>query len=172
MRPAAHIKDWMSQDEMLLWLHEATDKSSYQRRLAIWLTYAGRIHAHKVASMLGVSTQSVWAWISQYNTFGPTGLRRQERSGRKWAFMSINEEKEILLNLLKHTKGMRLPDVNTVKLTVEQNLGKKVSLPYIYKLLKRHNWPRLEYQAEAKVPYQKIEEDNFKKITQPWKRIT
>ena len=170
MRLAARIKDWMNQDEMLLWLQEATDKSSCQRRLSIWLTYAGRIHAHKVASMLGVSTQSVWAWISQYNTFGPTGLIRQKRGGRKWAFMSLNEEKEILLNLLKQTKDTRLPNVNTVKLTVEQKLGKKVSLPYIYKLLRRHNWPGLEYRARAESTYQKTE-DNFKKITQPWKRM-
>jgi len=171
MRPAAQIKNWMNQDEMLLWLQEAADKASYQRRLAIWLTYAGRIHAHKVASMLGVSTQSVWAWISQYNTFGPTGLHRQDRGGRKWAFLSTDEEKEILLNLLKHTKSTRLPDVNTVKLAVEKNLDKKVSKPYIYKLLKRHNWPRLEHHAKAESTYQKTK-DNFKNFTQPWKRKT
>ena len=171
MRPAARIKDWMNQDEMLLWLNEAADKASYQRRMAIWLTYTGRIHAHKVALMLGISTQSVWAWISRYNTVGPTGLHRQERGGRKWAFMSTDAEKEILLNLLKHTKNTRLPDVNTVKLTVEQKLGKKVSLPYIYKLLKRHNWPRLEYHPEAESTYQKTE-NNFKKFAQPWKRKT
>ena len=171
MRPAARIKEWMSQDEMLQWLRESPDKASYRRRMAIWLTYAGRVHAHKAASMLGVSTQSMWAWISQYNTFGPTGLIRQGRGGRKWAFMSINEEKEILLNLLEHKKSLRLPDTNVVKSAVEKKLGKKVSLPYIYKLLKRHNWPGLEYQAKTESSDQKTG-DSFRKFARPWKRKT
>ena len=171
MRPAAHIKDWMSQDEMLQWIRESPDKASYRRRMAIWLTYTGRVHAHKAALMLGVSTQSIWAWISRYNTLGPKGLIRQRQGGRKWAFMSINEEKEILLNLLEHTKSLRLPGANVVKSAVEEKLGKKVSLPYIYKLLKRNNWPGLEYPAKTESAYQKTG-DSFKKFAQPWKRKT
>jgi len=171
MRPAARIKNWMNQDEMLQWIRESPDKASYRRRMAIWLTYAGRVHAHKVASMLGVSTQSIWAWISRYNALGPKGLTRRKQGGRKWAFMSIDEEKKNLLNLLKHTKNSRLPNANTVKSAIEKKLGKKVSLPYIYKLLKRNNWPGVEYPAKAEPAYQRTG-DSFRKFARPWKRKT
>ena len=55
MRPPATIRDWLSIDRMFQWLQEAPDEASHRRRMAIWLTHTGRLHAAKVAEILGVS---------------------------------------------------------------------------------------------------------------------
>ena len=160
MRPPANIKKWLGPEEMLSWLQEAPDKAAFQRRLAIWLTSVGKINAHRVATMLEVSTQSVWGWIKSYNSIGPKGLDDNKRGGRNWAFLSINQEREILDGLIDQYNNKQIPSVRTIKKTVEDKLGRKVSAPYIYKLLKRHKWP---YICALK-------KDSFVKYAQPWKR--
>ncbi len=37
------------------------------RRLAIWVTHAGRFLAREVAELLAVSTQAIWKWVGEYN---------------------------------------------------------------------------------------------------------
>lgn len=138
MRPPAKIKDWLGPIEMLKWLQESSSESAFQRRLAIWLTSVGRIHAHKVASMLGVSTQSVWMWVKSYNSLGPNGLEHKKRGGRNWAYLSIDLERGILDEFIDQYANMDIPSVHKIKQAVERKLGHQVSTSYIYKLLKRH----------------------------------
>ena len=65
MRRSAQLQPWLSEEEMLVWLREAPDRSSYQRRLAVWLTWTKVLHAKAVAQMLRVSKQAVWLWVGQ-----------------------------------------------------------------------------------------------------------
>lgn len=160
MRPPAKIKDWLNSAEMLEWIRKSHSETTFQRRMAIWLTFAGRIHAHKVASMLDVSTQSVWQWIKSYNSFGTNGLETKKRGGRKWSYPDIVQEKEILDNLIDQYENLGIPRVGTIKEAVESKLGRKVSTSYIYKLLKRHKWPYIYALGK----------DTFTKYSQPWKR--
>ena len=88
MRSAANIKAWQSKAEMLAWVQAASDKPAYCRRTAIWLTCTAKLHAHKVADMLGVSKQAVWLWIRQYNEKGPKGLDRKGRGGPRKVVLS------------------------------------------------------------------------------------
>jgi transposase len=160
MRPPAKIKDWLGPEEMLQWVKNTSCKAAFQRRISIWLTSMGRIHAHRVASMLGVSTPSVWLWIKLYNSHGPNGLEQKKKGGRNWAYLSIGREREILDDLIDQYQNRHIPNVFTIKKAVEHKLGRKVSTPYIYKLLKRHKWPYIYAQAK----------DTFAKYAQPWKR--
>jgi len=166
MRPPASIKNWLGQKEMFQWLQDASGKTTYQRRLAIWMTSAGKIHAHKIADMLGVSTQSVWAWIKQYNNYGPIGLETQARGGRKWSYLNSQQERQILFEALGFTQNDTLPSVRQVKEILEKKIGKKVSLSYVYKLLRRHNWPHIFRDLNRL----SAKEDNFNKYSSPWKR--
>jgi len=145
---------------MLQWLYDAPSEFAFQRRMAIWLTSVGRFHAHRIASMLGVSTQSVWKWIKLYNTSGAKGLEHKKRGGRNWAYLDIDLERGILDDFISQYKSSDIPSVRQIKQGVEQKLGKKVSTSYIYKLLKRHKWPYIYAQAK----------DSFVRYSQPWKR--
>jgi len=165
MRPAAQIRDWLDREHMLTWLQESPDKATYQRRLAVWLTFAGKLHAHKIAAMLGVSLPSIWSWIKRYNTFGPRGLNRQKRGGKTWSYLEKKEEWYFLRSMLGQSEEKKLPSAQVIKLALEKKLGRKVSLSYVYKLIHRHNWPRIYTQSQ---PYAK--KDHFNTYAQPWQR--
>lgn len=166
MRPPAKIRNWLKQDQMLEWLQEAGSKSVYQRRLAIWLTAVGRMHAHRIAEMLGVSTQSVWGWIKLYNNLGPVGLEPQRQGGRNRYYCSMEEEKQYLYTLLDYAEEGKLPSTQEIKAFWEKKLGRSVSNSYIYKLLKRHGWPDIFRDGDLNAE----EDASFARQVQAWRR--
>ena len=169
MQPPAYIKPWLSIEKMFQWLQGASDESSYKRRLAIWLTHTGKLHAPKVAELLGVSTQAVWLWIRQYNTAGPEGLERKGRGGRRWGFLTSQQEAELLKPLISQARLGDTPKPIEIKQLVEKKLGRKVSMPYIYRLLARHGWADAIAQSKSRDKTSSLE-NNFQKLTHPWLR--
>jgi len=99
MRKPASIRAWLSPEDLQTWVRQGRGRDQYQRRLAIWLTHIGPFPAHRVATLLGVSKQAVWAWVSQYNRHGPQGLERQGRGGRRWGYLSWEDEQDFLASL-------------------------------------------------------------------------
>jgi transposase len=143
MRQPARIKPWFSEEELLAWVREARDREAYQKRLAIWLTKMGPFPAAAVARMLGVSKQAIWLWVGQYNEEGPEGLLRQGRGGRRWSLLSWAEEETLLKSFEKRalegewiTAKQMLPEVCKVA-------REEVSLAYVYRLLRRHQWRKI-----------------------------
>ena len=168
MRKPTYIKSWLSVEKMFKWLQEAPDESAHKRRMAIWLTCTGRLHASKVAEILGISVQAVWLWTHQYNTKGPKGLDRRGRGGRHWAFLSRQRETELLKPFIVRTRSGNVAKASEIRPVFEKELKRKVSMPYIYKLLARHGWSRIIAQRQR---IQKTTApDDFKKITRPWLR--
>lgn len=168
MRPPAKIKPYLSVEKMFKWLQNAPDQASYKRRMAIWLTFTGKLHAPTIAEILGVSTQAVWLWIRQYNTKGPLGLYRKGRGGRRWAFLKLQEEAELIKPLLRKAKSGSAPKALQIKQIIEQKLGRKVSMPYVYRLLHRNNWYETIAQSNPVSDFSK--EDTFQRFSQPWLR--
>lgn len=143
MRPPARIEPWLSTEDLQTWVREAPDKSSYQRRLAIWLTHVGQLPARQVAELLCVSKQAVWLWISQYNHQGPEGLQGQGRGGRRWAFLSAEEEQAFLEQWLPRAEQGQLLTAKQLRSHLEKRLRRRVSLGYVYRLLHRWGWRKL-----------------------------
>ena len=169
MRSPGRIKEWLSIARMFQWLQDAPDQGAYKRRMAIWLTHTGKIHANKVARILGVSKQAVWLWISQYNRQGPKGLERKGRGGRRWGFMSVQEEADLLKPLLRRARAGNPPKPGAIKQLIEEKLGKKVSMAYIYRLLRRHGWSEAIAQSKLGGKAAAYEAD-FSKLSHPWTR--
>ena len=143
MRRPAQIKPWLSEEELLSWLRDSPDRASYQRRLAIWLSWTKPMSAEEVARMLGVSKQAIWLWIGQYNQQGPEGLQRQGRGGRRWSLLELEEESRVLGRLLEKAQAGEVITARQVWPEVQKAAGQEVSLAYIYKLLKRHGWRKM-----------------------------
>lgn len=143
MRRPAQIKPWIAPEEIVIWVREAPDRTAQQRRLAIWLTYIGPLHARQVADMLCVSRQAVWLWISQYNRYGPEALRRKGRGGRRWAFLTWNQEEEFLHAIQERALAGEIIAAKQMLPEIEALVGKQVSVDSVYKLLRRHNWRKL-----------------------------
>ena len=140
MRRPAQIKSWLSEEELLAWLRDCPDRGTYQRRLAIWLTWTKSLHAEDVAQMLGVSKQAIWLWIGQYNKEGPEGLQRQGRGGRRWSLLELREEQQVLERWAKRAQQGEVITARQLLPEVQKAVGQEVSLAYLYKLLKRHGW--------------------------------
>ena len=169
MRPPAKIKNWLSTEKMSKWLQSAADERSHKRRLAIWLTHTGKLHANKRAEILGVSVQAVQLWIGQYNSSGPEGLERIGRGGRRWGFMTLDEEAAILKPFIRRVRSGKPATTKEIKKTIEQKLDRKVSLPYVYRLLKRHNFWDIIAQSKSRGDISPTG-NGFLEISRPWQR--
>jgi len=169
MRPPATIKDWLSIEKMFQWVQDSPDQSSHKCRMSIWLTHTGRLHADKVADILGVSKQAVWLWIRQYNEKGPSGLDRLGRGGRRWGILSPEEERQWLAPLIREARSGRPVKPSDVQQLVESKLHKKVSKSYIYKLLKRHDWADITGLTRSKTQSEESP-DTFGTLSKPWLR--
>jgi len=143
MRRPASIKPWLSLEDLQTWVRETHSRQEYQKRLAIWLTHIGPFPAHHVATLLGVSKQAVWLWVSQYNRHGPGGLERRGRGGRRWAYLSLDQEAAFLESLQERAQQAQILTARQIHRQLCQVTGKKVSLGYLYRLLHRHRWRKL-----------------------------
>jgi transposase len=162
VKPPAKIEPWLSPDELAIWVRESPDRESYQKRLVIWMITINRMHAQELADMLQVSKQSVWLWVSQYNNNGPEGLNRTGRGGRRWAFLPISEENDVLRALEKRAASGEVLTAKQIKPAIERAIGKEVSLGYVYRLLKRHNWRKIAPRPHHVKADRKAQEE-FKK---------
>jgi transposase len=143
MRRPALIHPWLSRERLKAWVRKAQSREEYQKRLAIWMTLTGPFPAHRVASLLLVSKQAVWLWVSQYNGKGPEGLQRQGRGGRHRAYLSLTQEAELLKGLQRRAQRGAAPTARQVQEEVSQATRIKVSISYIYRLFDRIGWRRL-----------------------------
>jgi transposase len=170
MKPPAEIKEWHNATKMFQWLQSASDEKTYKRRLVIWLTHTSKIHARKIAELLSVSTQAVWLWISQYNKYGPKALDRQGRGGKRWSFLTAEQEDKILKPFIEKIKTGQPVKPAIIKKTIEKELNKKVSMSYVYRLLSRHNWSGIIAQSTTPAKQAPTDYTGFQKLSRPWLR--
>lgn len=162
MRNPSQLNPWFSSEELLAWVQDAGGKTSYQRRLAIWLTHAGPFHAGEVARYLGVSKQAVWLWVGQYNRKGPAGLMRVGRGGRRWGFLNPEEEGCLLAQFMERASRGDVVTALHLHRDICRRVGREVSMAYVYKLLHRNAWRKLaprshhpKADAEAREAFKK-----------------
>lgn len=140
--PQPQINPWLSERELLDWMRAATTRIEHDHRLAIWLTYQ-RYPAAQVAQMLGVSTPSVWRWVGAYNRQGPSALEVGAWGGRRWGFLTLEQERVLLAGWEHEAVAGKLLTARQMHRRVCQAVGHPVTLGYIYGLLKRHRWRKL-----------------------------
>jgi transposase len=162
MRQPACLAPWVPEVELLEWLRDAASVDEHRRRMVVWLTHFGRWHAHEVAEMVGVSVQAVWKWVGQYNRQGPPGLRRRGRGGRRWSFLTVAQESELLRSLEARAARGDILTAKQVLPLASDAAGRDVSLAYVYSLLRRQGWRKLgprphhvKGDAEARAQFKK-----------------
>jgi transposase len=136
------LNPWLSEQELLDWVRSAATRAEHDHRLAVWLTYL-RYPAATVARLLGVSTPSVWRWVGAYNRQGPAALKLGAWGGRRWGFMSLEQERDLLASCEPESAAGKVLTAKQLYRRVCQAVGRKVTLAYVYGLLKRHRWRKL-----------------------------
>ncbi len=169
MRKPGVVREWLSVAKMFVWLQEAPDESAYKRRMAIWLSYTGKIHAGKIAEILDVSEQAVWLWVSQYNRQGPAGLERKGRGGRRWGFMSSKDEAAFIKPLLRRARAGNPAKPRKIREMIEAKLDITVSMSYVYRLLRRQGWAEAIAQSRSAATGETTVQD-FQSLSRPWAR--
>jgi transposase len=162
MSRSLNIHPWLSDVELLAWTQDAKTRPEYQRRLTIWLAYLEHWPAHRIARALGLSVPAIWRWVSQYNQQGPGGLERAGRGGRRWAFLSLEQERQLLAEMQKQAGGGQVLTAKQLMPRIRQVTGRKVSLDYVYRLLHRHGWRKLAPRP-AHVKADPMGQEAFKK---------
>jgi len=125
------------------WVRSSRTADEYRRRVAVWLIHFEKWSAHEIGEMIGVSVQAVWLWVGQYNKQGPEGLLRTGRGGRRWAFLTEEEERKFLTGWDERALCGQIITVKQMHEEVCRRIGKPVSLDYIYRLLHRNRWRKL-----------------------------
>ena len=164
MRAPAKVSPWMDCEELDRWARDAPTKELYQRRLAIWWTACGGRHATEIASLLQTSTRTVRRWIQQFNTGGPAALDSLNLGGRRWAYLSETEERVVLTGLRSRARAGRLVTVAELRAEVESYIGHAVSDDYLYSLLHRHGWRKVEPRPRH-VKANSVTQESFKKTS-------
>lgn len=145
----------------------AKDKETYQRWMAIWLSYKFKMKAEDVASALVVSVPAVWKWMSEFRNKGESGLERSGRGGRRWGLLSLEEESAWLKSLGEKAQSGLILTVPSLRVEVKKKVGEEVSDAYIYSLLHRHGWRKLSPRPKHPKSDPKKQEE-FKKNCPAW----
>jgi transposase len=138
MKMPAQISPWLTDEQLANWVREAPSQDAYKKRLAIWLTRKGPFHAHRVSDLLQVSKQAVWLWIKQYNSGGPESLDRKGRGGRRRAYLSLEEERQLVDRLQQQVAKGQARKAKELLPEVLAAVGQNVSVAYVYRLMQRH----------------------------------
>lgn len=163
MRGPAKIEDHLSNEAMLDWLGDSPGRDTQQRRMAIWLSGVGRLHGAKVAEMLGVSVGAIRLWIGQYNRFGPAGLDRKGRGGRRKSLLTVSQEVMLIRRWQREIDSGEPVMAVDLRKMIEQELGRKVSAGYVYRMLARHGQVSGGQSAKSSV-------GDFVSTARPWRR--
>lgn len=143
MSKSLRVEPWLSDIELVAWMRQADSRAEYQRRLAVWLAVLEPWPAHRIARTLGVSEPAIWKWLGQYNRLGPAGLERHGRGGRRWGFLSLEQETAVLAGVQQEAGRGGVLTAKHLLPAVQQAVGHEVSLPYVYSLLRRHGWRKI-----------------------------
>jgi transposase len=158
------ITSWLDGTEFAAWMQDAQTKQEYQHRLCIWLASKRSFSGSQIADMLGVSVPAVWRWVGQYNHSGPQGLARRGRGGRRWGFLTLTEERQLLADLLEQASQGQVLTAKQLLPAINARLKREVSLDYVYRLLHRHEWRKIQPRPRH-VKADPLAVDAFKKAS-------
>lgn len=133
------IVQWLTDAQIVDWMHQAETPENFQRRLAVRLVTL-RYTIKQISSMLDVSETTVQRWIQSFNSTGPQGLAVGKRGGRRRSLLTLEQEKQLIHEWLQHAGR----NAKTLQETVYRITGQQVSLKYAYDLIHRHE-PKTAY---------------------------
>ena len=154
-----------SSQELLNHMKSTKDKTEYMKFQAMHLYKVENKSANEVAQTVGTSNDMIYQWAHRYKKFGVLGLINKPRGGRKWSFMSIEEEKAMLDELTKDaTKGLVVVS-KVIRNVAEKKLGHPVSADYAEDILNRHGWRKIMPRPKHPKSSKEVQEE-FKKKCQ------
>jgi len=137
-----------------------------QRWLVIWNAIVQPRTAKEIGLSTGMAEQTVHNIISEYNRKGPKALETPGRGGRKKAYLTLQQEKELLKEFEEKALTGQIATAKDIKEEIEKRVGHEIHKTTVYRMLKRHGWRKVvprpahikkneEQQKEFKKNYRK-----------------
>ena len=125
-------------------METTSDKAEYKRLRAVYLHQVEKMRAKDVAIAIGTSVKMVYRFNGKYHKFGVDGLLNKARGGRRWAYMPLEHEKQMMDDLAQSASNGLIVITKVIKNEAEKRLGRTVSVDYAEQLLHRHGWRKVE----------------------------
>ena len=135
-----------------------------QRRLVIRHGMTNPASAEAIGKAVGLKKSTVQQLISRYNKQGPGVVNTQGKGGRKYGYLSLEEEKLFLKDCEQKAIAGHYTTVADIQKSFEQRIGKQVPKSTIYNLLKRHDWRKLSPRPHHPKT-DRAKQDAFKKTS-------
>jgi len=123
---------------------EVKDTHQWRQLEALWLREKLRKKGKEVAEILHYRVQTVHYLWHRWLREGEGMLRdRQGPGGRKHAYLTEEEEGEVLQSCIKKAQRGNIVTVQDIKKAYEDRSGKHVHVSTIYRCLRRHEWRKV-----------------------------
>ena len=110
---------------------------------AIYEAQSTKQTAKEIAVKIGVSTRYIYETLKEYNLRGKKAFINRKKGVRHRYYLSSEQEKEFLTDLLEQQTEIRIPDIEEIKKAYEERISRSAHLSTVYRLLKRNKWDRL-----------------------------
>lgn len=137
------VKPYLSSEEVMQRIKNARGFRDVQKLLVVWNATVDPRSASEIALHTGLAEQTVHNFISEYNRKGPGVLEKPGRGGRRNAYLTLEEEKELLAKFEPEGITGRIATDAEIKAEFEHRVGREVSRSTVYRLLARHRWRKV-----------------------------
>ncbi|GFE72342.1 IS630 family transposase [Chroococcus sp. FPU101] len=137
---------------------------NHRKQQKWWIVYNALVAprpAQEIALHTGTTLRTVHQVISDYNRMGVAAIEKPKTENRKRAYLSLEEERDLLAQLEPQAKKGELTTKIAIKQAFENKVGHQVHKTTIYRLIERHDWRKIK--PRGRHPKAKPEEvENFK----------
>ena len=137
------IEPHLTEEELLSLQKEVKGFWRIQQIQVIVNAQRKRRTAAELAEFSHLSKDRITQLLREYNTLGKKLFEKKGQGGRKYGYISLEEEKEFLFPYKEKAKLGKVTTVSEIQDAFEKKVGKKVARSTIYRLLHRHDWRKL-----------------------------
>lgn len=121
----------------------ASTLEEFRRYQAVHLRVNEGMDAASIARAVGLSQSTVHNIHSRCRQGGLEAIRTKGRGGRYHSYLSIDEEKAILAEVVREAERGGVLEVSKVHQMFEEKVGHTVAKNTTYQLLHRHGWRKI-----------------------------
>jgi transposase len=136
-------KPHLSSEEVMERIKNTRGFREVQKLLVVWNAIVDPRSASDIARHTGLAEQTVHNFIAEYNRKGPKVFDKPGRGGRRNAYLTLDEEKELLSKFEPDGLTGRIATDAQIKAAFEKRVGREVSHSTVYRLLARHGWRKV-----------------------------
>lgn len=144
----------MTDSEIKEKLSKNREDLTYSRWQIIYLIQVGKMSSAEVlAPIVNLSVHSIYKIVEKYNLEGAPSISYKPKGGRRKAYLSVEEEKELFVSLEDKASKGQIKTAGDIRLIVEKRIGHTISDDYLWDLFKRNGWkkkmPRSHYPKRS-----------------------